>query len=193
MIDALLAGLEREAEAEIARVLADGRAQAAALTAQAEERIARQRQAALGRRESEGRAAMERSLAGARHLARERTLQARANLLDRVFTALQAALPALAATAAYRATLARDLARTLAFAGEEKAVVHCAPALTTLMRRLVKANGGLRIKSDARIVAGFKVATADGGLEVDGTLEGRALRQRPRLALEALVALRGGE
>lgn len=189
MMDALLAGLERAAEAEIARVAAEGRAQAAALTAQAEQRIALRRQTVLGRRESEGRAAIARALADARHVARERALQARENLLDRFFTALRAILPGLAATPAYRAALAQDVARTLAFAGEQKAVINCAPALTPHMRRLVKTNGRLSIKADPGIVAGFRVATADGGLEVDGTLEGRALRLRPRLALEALAAL----
>jgi vacuolar-type H+-ATPase subunit E/Vma4 len=189
MIDALLAGLERAAEAEISRVLAEGRAQADALTAQAAQRIALRRQAALGRRESEGRAAMERALADARHVARERALRGREHLLDRFFTALRGTLPGLAATSAYHAALAQDVARTLAFAGEREAVVHCAPALTTYIRRLVKANGRLSIKADPQITAGFRVATADGGLEVDGTLEGRALRLRPRLALEALAAL----
>ncbi len=189
MIDALIAGLERAAEAEIAQVVRDGQAQASALTAEAEQRIARRRQDALGQREAEGRAALERSLAGARHLARQRALQARAVLLDRFFTALAEALPTLAAGPAYRGALPRDVARTLAFAGEQEAVVHCAPALTALMRRLVKTNGRLSIKSDPRIAAGFEVRTADGGLEVDGTLEGRALRLRPRLALEALAAL----
>lgn len=189
MIDALLAGLERAAEAEITQVVTEARAQAAALTAQAEQRIARRRQAALGHQESEGRAAMERALAGARRVARERALLARAHLLDRFFAALRKTLPALAATSEYRAALARDVARTLAFAGGQKAVIHCAPALATQMRRLVKTNGRLAIKADPRIAAGFKVQTQDGGLEVDGTLEGRAQRLRPRLALEALKAL----
>ena len=189
MIDALLAGLERAAEAEIAKVGVEARAQAAALTAQTEQRIAHRRQAALGQRESEGRAALERTLAGARHAAREHALQARANLLDRFFAALQETLPALAATAEYRAALAEDVARTVAFAGEQKAVVQCAPALTAHLRRLVNTNGRLRVKADPRIAAGFKVRAEDGGLEVDGTFEGRALRLRPRLALEALAAL----
>ena len=189
MIDALLAGLERAAEAEIARVAADGRTQAAAVTAQGEQRIAQRRQTALGQRETEGRAALERSLAAARHVARQRALLARAGLLDRFFTALQAALPALAAGPAYRAALPREVARTLAFAGEQDAVVHCAPALTAQMRRVIKTNGRLSIKSDPRIAAGFKILAADGRLEVDGTLEGRAQRLRSRLALEALAAL----
>ena len=192
MIDALLARLERDAEAEIARVLADGCAQAAAVTAQAEERIAQRRQATLVRREAEGRAGMERALAGARHGARERVLEARETLLERCFAQLRAALPSLAATAAYRGALAGDVARTLAFAGDRKVIVRCAPALTAALRRLVKTNGRVSIKPDARIAAGFRVATADGGLEVDATLEGRTLRLRPRLALEALAALGAG-
>ena len=189
MIDALLAGLERAAEAEIVRVTAEGQARAAALKAQAEQRIAGRRQAALGQREAEGRAALERSLARARHVARERALRAREHLLDRFFTTLRSTLPGLAATSVYRGALAQDLARTLTFAGEGEVVVHCAPALTTDIRRLMKTNGRLTIKTDPQIVAGFRVATADGALEVDATLEGRVLRLRPRLAVEALAAL----
>jgi len=189
MIDALLAGLERAAEAEIARVASDGWAQAAAVTAQAEQRIARRRQEALGQREAEARAALERSLADARHGARERVLRARAQLLDRFYAALRETLSELAAGAGYRAALPLDVARALAFAGEQDVVVHCAPALATVMRHAVKTNGRLSVKSDPGIGAGFKILAADGRLEVDGTLEGRALRLRPRLALEALAAL----
>jgi vacuolar-type H+-ATPase subunit E/Vma4 len=135
---------------------------------------------------------MERALAGARHAARGRALAAREALLGRFFDQLRAALPAVAATAAYRAALAGDVARTLAFAGDRKVIVRCAPALTAALRRLIKTNGRLSIKPDPQIAAGFRVETADGGLEVDATLEGRALRLRPRLALEALEALGPG-
>jgi len=188
-MDALLASLEREADAEIERLRSDARARAAALTAQAGERVTRRRQATLGRREEEGCAALERALAGARHAARERVLAARDALLERLFGELRAALPAITGTAAYRAALPAAFTRTLAFAGDQAVIVHCAPALAALLRPLVKSHGGLTIHPDPELTAGFRITTTDGVLEVDGTLEGRAERLRPRLAIEALAAL----
>ena len=192
MIDALLASLEREADAQIERLGADARARAAAVTSQAADRLARRREATLGRREEEGRAALERALAAARHTAREQVLEARGVLLERLFAELRKALPAIIGTAAYRAALPAVFARTLAFAGDQAVIVHCAPTLTPLLRRVIKSNGRLSIRADPNLATGFRIATTDGVLEVDGTLEGRAERLRPRLALEALAALRAG-
>jgi len=191
-MDALLASLEREADAEIERLRSDARARAAGLTAEAADRLKRRREATLGQREEEGRAALERALAGARHEARGLVLQARDALLERLFGELRAALPALIGTAAYRAALPAAFTRTLAFAGDQAVIVHCAPALAALLRPLVKSHGGLTIHPDPELGAGFRIATTDGVLEVDGTLEGRAERLRPRLALEALAALKVG-
>jgi V/A-type H+-transporting ATPase subunit E len=191
-MDALLASLEREADAEIERLRSDARARAAALTAQAGERVTRRREATLGRREAEGRAALERALAGARHEARGQVLQARDALLERLFGELRAALPAIIETPAYRAALPAAFAQTLAFAGDQAVIVRCAPALAPLLRPLAKSHGGLTIHPDPELGAGFRIATTDGVLEVDGTLEGRAERLRPRLALEGLAALGAG-
>lgn len=188
-MDALLARLERDAEAEIARVLADARARAAAITAEAEARVAGRRQAALARREAEYRAAMERALGTARHAARQRALAAREALLERCFAEVRAALPGAAATVAYRGALAENVRRALAFTGDRPAAIRCAPDLAPALRRLIKTNGRLRIESDREIAAGFRVATADGTLEVDETLGARVARRRPQLALQALAAL----
>jgi V/A-type H+-transporting ATPase subunit E len=191
-VDALLASLERGADAEIERLRSDARARAAALTAEAADRLERRREATLGQREEEGRAALERALAGARHEARGRVLQARDALLERLFGELRAALPVIIGTAAYRAALPATFARTLAFAGDQAVIVHCAPALAALLRPLVKSHGGFTIHPDPELGAGFCIATTDGVLEVDGTLEGRVERLRPRLAIEALAALKVG-
>lgn len=188
-MDALLQTLEREAEAEIARVLDDARARASELTRAADERIAARRGATLERRETEARKDHERVLAGARHTARTRVLEARAALLDRLFVQIRAVLPELAQSAAYRRNLAGQLQRLRAFAGDQPVTLRCMPALTTTLRGLVKTNGHVRIRGDARIAAGFFVTTADGALDVDGSLESRLERLRPQLSLEALAAL----
>jgi vacuolar-type H+-ATPase subunit E/Vma4 len=189
VIDALLASLEREAEAQIERLGLDARARAAALTAQAADRSKQKREATLGQREEKGRAALERTLAGARHAARGRVLEARGALLERLFGELRAALPAIIGTAAYRAALPAAFAHTLTYAGDQAVIVHCAPTLTPLLRRVIKSSGRLSIRADPNLATGFRIVTTDGVLEVDGTLEGRAERLRPRLALEALAAL----
>jgi vacuolar-type H+-ATPase subunit E/Vma4 len=189
MIDTLLATLEREADAEVTRVLDDARTRAAELTRAAERRIAERREMTLGRRETESRAKHERALAAARLQARAQVLDARAELLERLFRQLHGSLPALAQSAAYRGRLAAQLRRMSVFAGERPVTVQCMPALTAVLRRSIKTNGHVRIRSDERITAGFRMTTADGALEIDATLENRLERLRPRLALEALAAL----
>lgn len=188
-MDALLRTLEREAEAEIARLLDDARARGEALTREADERIAACRGATLQQREGAARKEHERALAAARRTARARVLEARAALLDRFFVQVRAVLPQLVRSPAYRRYLATELPRLNAFAGDRAVTVRCTPALSTTLRRLIKPNGHVRIRGDARIVAGLVVATADGALEVDGSLERRLERLRPRLALAALAAL----
>ena len=189
MIDGLLATLERDAVAEIARIEAESRTRALAIIAAAERRMQERRDAALGARRAAGRVALERALAAARHAARERALQARAALLDRVFTAIRAVLPELATTAEYQARLASELEQARAFLAERPAVVRCAPELAEKLRQVAHTNGRLKIEPDGGISAGFRVATQDGALEVDATLEGRLRRAQPRIAIEALAAL----
>jgi vacuolar-type H+-ATPase subunit E/Vma4 len=188
-MDALLAILEREAEAEVERLRADGHSRAAAVASQAADHLARQREETLGRREQEGRAALERALVDARRAARGRVLVARETLIGKLFGALRASLPAIIDTAAYRAALPAVFARTVTFAGDQAAIVHCAPALAPLLRSLIKSHEGLTVRPDPALADGFRIVTTDGALEVDGTLGGRAERLRPRLALEGLAAL----
>lgn len=189
MIDALLATLEREADAAIARVLEEGRTRAAAIIAESDRRIADRKRATLDVREAEARTAFERALATARYQARGRVLAARETLLQRVFVALREFLPEITGTEAYRARLAEELPRALAFAGERPVTVRCTPALVTVLQRLAKTNGRLRVEPTSQIASGYRVTTMDGGLEVDATLEGWMEQLRPRLALEALAAL----
>ena len=189
MIDALLATLERDAEAEISRVMDDARARAAEIVAAAEQRIARRREQTLEQRTTEARAEHERALAATRAAARAQVLAARAALLDGLFARVRAELPAVAASAAYRAGLARQLEHLSVFAGDRSITVRCNPALTATLRHVIKTNGRWPIRSDSHIEAGFRLTAADGTLEIDATLENRLERLRPRLALEALAAL----
>ena len=193
MIDALLATLERNAEVEIARVLEEGRAAAAAVTEAAAQRLAERRQQALGAREAEGRAALARTLAAARRAARERVLTARHELLERLFAALRKCLPQVTAAPEYRAALGTGVRRTLTFAGGQPVVIRCAPRLVPSLRQAIRSNGKLRVEADPGIAAGYRVATTGGGLEIDATLEGWMERSRDRLAQAGLAALEKAE
>lgn len=189
MIDALLASLKREAEAQIAATLAESREQAGAITTASEQRIAQECARTLERREAAARAESARALQVARQTQRGRVLAGRAAFLDRVFAELRAMLPALATTPSYRTRLAGDLARAVAFVGDQPATIHCPSALEPVLRDLIATNGHLRIHPDGEITTGFRVITTDGSLEVDDTLEGLLERQRPGLALAALAEL----
>ena len=191
MIDALLTKLEREAETEVTRILDDARARAAAITAAADAQIADQRRAVEREDQETGSARVESAVAGARHEARGRVLAARAQLLDRVFAELDAELARLSTGQTYERALTRDVQRALGFIGAgAQMVLHCAPALARRLRRAIHENGRLRVSGDDPAVAGFRLETADQRLQVDGTLAGLVDRERPRLALEALAALR---
>jgi vacuolar-type H+-ATPase subunit E/Vma4 len=189
MIDALLATLERDAQAEITRVMEDGRARAAAIIAASEQRVAARRALTLEQRTATARAEHERALAVTRAAARAQVLAARGALLDRLFARVRAELPAVDASAAYRASLAPQLEQLRAFAGERSVTVHCNPALAATLRKIIRTNGRLPIRPDSNIAAGFRLTTADGKLEVDATLDDRLERLRPQFALEALAAL----
>lgn len=188
-MDGLLATLEREADAEVARVATEAQARAAELTAAAEQRMAARRAATLGRRETQARADAERALSAARRAAQAQVLAARAETLDRVFAAVRAQLPVIGKSAAYRARVGAQLEHLIRFAGDRPLTARCNPAVASALRAAVKTNGRLRIQADPHIAAGFRLATNDGVLEVDATLESRLERFRPRLALAAVAAL----
>ena len=189
MIESLLARLERDADTEAARILEEGRARAAAITAASDARIAERRAATVQRREAAARAQHERALAHSRRAARARVLEARTALLDRLFEQVRAGLPAVAASSAYRAGLGARLDQLKAYTGGQSVTIQCMPSLAGALRRLVKTNGHLRIEPERQIAAGFRVLSVDGRMEIDARLESRLERLRPRLALEALAEL----
>lgn len=189
MIAPLLARLERDADAEVARILNDGRVRAAAITAASDARIAERRATTLQHRETSVHAQHERALARSRRAARARVLEARTALLERLFEQVRAGLPAVAESSTYRATLGTRLERLRVYTGGAPVTIQCAPSLAGALRRLVKTNGHLRIEPDRHVAAGFRVLSMDGRMEIDARLESRLERLRPRLALEALAGL----
>jgi vacuolar-type H+-ATPase subunit E/Vma4 len=190
-LEHLVGTLAREAEAEAAAILAAARADADAITARSEQVCAASRESARATREAEQRAAVESALAEARRIARGEMLEARRRVLDRVFGAARAALPAAVERPEYRAGVAQELEIALRCVGDRPATLRCHPVLQAVIEPLLRARASVTLVVDPAAGSGFRVVTRDGSLEVDATLEDRLARLAPRLAIEVAAQLDG--
>lgn len=188
-LDHLLAALERDATAQAEALLAEARATAAAVTREADERVAQHRRDALAARESTVRESTESALAEARRESRRRMLDARQRLLDRAFAAAHALFPDAVNGACYRAALPRHVVEALEAAGHEPVVVRCRDALVPVVQPIVASQARVTVRGDPGVPPGMVVTTTDGTMEVDQTLDGRLDRLRTRLALEVMARL----
>jgi len=188
-LTALLDELTRRAEAEIASVRAAAGADAAAITAAATRRLAERRSAALGARERVLRNDAARAVAAAARDARRAELEARARLLERVFAAAAARLPAAGSSPVFLAGLSRRLTEAMVCLGDQPGALRCTPGLADAAGRIAATHGDLTTTPDPSVGVGFILESADGRLAIDGTLEGALARERPDLALVALQAL----
>jgi vacuolar-type H+-ATPase subunit E/Vma4 len=189
-LEHLLEALERDANAQVEQTLAQARAEADRITAATAEALERQCRDATAARERERRLEVEHAVTLARREARRSILEARARLLERVFTAARAALPAAAAGPAYRKALPAALVSALAAVGAEQVVIRCAKALARdLERARPRGAESVPVVVDAETGSGFRVASADGAVEVDDTLESRLDRLRLVLARGVLAQL----
>ena len=181
----LLAALRREAGAERERVLAEARAEADRVEAASRAAADGARAARLDAARARLRAASEPRLAERRRATRSSVLTARQRLLERVFAAARDGLARAGEDPAYRDTIPARLERVLACVGGRPVDVQCAPALAGQLVA-VAAERGLAVCSDPGIRAGLRVATLDGALVVDDTLDGALERRRAELALGVL-------
>jgi vacuolar-type H+-ATPase subunit E/Vma4 len=189
-LEHLLDALERDANAQIDQLLVQARAEADGVTAAATAALAQRRGAAAEARERTRLLEVEQAVTRARRAARRSVLEARERLLERVFTAARNALPAAAAGAEYRAGLPTALAGGLAALGDVAAVIRCPESLVRDLERLrPPATPPVRVVVDPAAGSGFRVASADGAVEVDDTLETRLDRLRPDLARRVLAQL----
>lgn len=187
-LEQLLVALERDAQAQVEDVLAQGRAAADAIASRSAAALEARRRDAERIRDRGERELTERALTGARRDARRAVLTAQRDLLERVFTAVRHRLPAAAAGAAFAATVPGRMAAALAALGQEPAVIRCTPSLVPLLQPLVPA-GRASVAADRASGSGFTAATQDGAVVVDETLETRLERQRADLARLVLATL----
>ena len=189
-LEHLLEALERDAKAQIEQLLAQARAEAEGVTVATTAALAQRQSAAAETRERTRLIEVEQAVTRARRGARRSVLEARERLLERVFTAARSELPAAAAGAGYRAGLPAALAGALAAVGGEEVVIRCPEALVSDLERLrPPTTPQARVVVDPETGSGFRVASADGAVEVDDTLESRLDRLRPELARRVLAQL----
>jgi vacuolar-type H+-ATPase subunit E/Vma4 len=189
-LDQLLAALERAAQEQAERVVADARTEAERISANAEQETARRRDTAVGSRERELRAALEQALSKSRRAARREVLEARDRLLARVFAAAREALPAAIETPAYRAALPQRVAAALSCLDPgEQVVLRCTSSLAETLATEFSGKPGISVREDVEVGSGFRLGTVDGSVEVDDTLETRLAARRAALAREALRRL----
>lgn len=188
-LDQLISALEEDAGKHAEAELAQAGVEAQRIAAQARDQIVRRRAEFLVRLEADLREETEIGLVEARRRSRSIVLGARQRLLDRVFVAAASKLPSLLDEAAYTRTLPEELEVALSYLGDAPARIKCTPSLVPFLAPLVANRAGTTVQPDAALGSGFKVDSADGHVTVDGTLDARLERLRPRLSLQVLKEL----
>jgi V/A-type H+-transporting ATPase subunit E len=187
-LDHLLDALERDANAQVERLLGEARAEADRLTAAGTESVDRRRREAAALRERSRQQEVERAVTLARRDARRAVLESRACLVARGIAAVRAELPAAAIGPAYRTRLPVAVMSALTAVGGAPAVIRCPEQLASELERQRPADG-VSIVVDPGAGSGFRLATADGAVEVDETLETRLERRLPELTRHLLARL----
>lgn len=172
--------LERDADAEVAAILAAADAEAAALRAAAETRTAAAREARVAARRAELDAAGERAAGAARREGNELVLEARWRFVDRVLAGARALFATALQGADGAATVRRLIAEAEGYLPPGRAVVRCAPDAASMVPAAERRD----VVPDPAIAAGIRLEAADGSVVVDNTLEARLARLTRALAAE---------
>lgn len=190
-LDHLITILRREAEAEASAIHAAAAAEAAAIRDRSEAEVAERRTRVLSVRQRDRAAAVELALVSARQAARREILEARRRVLTRVLEAVRSRLPEALTTAEYLAAFPDQLNEALHCLGARGGTLRLQPALVDRAGPLLASHSSVSVLADAAIGAGFLLQSADGALEIDGTLEDRLDRLSSRIALDVMADLEG--
>lgn len=185
-LDALLERLARETEEQVAALLEAARRDAERARTAAAAETERERAARLEAIEAGHRAALAQESEAARQRGTIALLTARRRAVERVLTEVRARLAEAAADAGYLAAMAAELDDALAVLGGRPGILEAPPALAEVARRHPAAPREIIERTD---LAGFRLRSADGRVEVDATLEERLRRLAPAIAIEVVRAL----
>ncbi len=185
----LLAALERDAEQRIASDHAAATAQAAEISRQAAERVARRREEAVGREAARLRAEAGRQLALATRDAEHAVLASRETLLARVLELARGRIRDRDSTAKADETLLALAAAALGYAGGAAVRLRSAPDLAKAAAAHFRKRAHLEIVPDPALESGSVVESTDGRLAIDATLEGRLAAREAEARIEILRLL----
>lgn len=185
----LLAVLTQEADTEASALLEGARAEVAARHARTEAGLAARREEVTRAWELERERALTFSLAVARQQARETELLARDRLLERVLSLARERLPAALTRPEFLDPFPALVTEALACLGRRPGELRAAPSLVPLLQGLTAGQEALDLRADPTVGTGFRLASRDGTLEIDATLEGRLRQLAPRLRQEILARL----
>lgn len=192
MASELVAILEKEAGAEIERALAEARAQAEQLVAQATEEAQTYLAAQRQRLEAERKAAQVKAQSAAQVKASALILQAKDQAIGEVFAAAEAELSRVQQDRSRYGAVLRGLIREAASGLAGRITVEVNPKDLDLVRQAVK-----ELKLDAEVntaddvSGGTRVTSDDGRFIVENTLVSRVERVKPLLAPEIAALLWG--
>jgi vacuolar-type H+-ATPase subunit E/Vma4 len=181
-LEALLARVTAEAEAQRTALLAEARAEAERVMQDMEAAAAAARDTALRRRMAAEQAETARSLEEIRRAARRDRLEVEHAAVERILTLLAARLPAALADPRYPAAARAELREALAVLEGQPARVRATPDLCEWARAQVGPE--VPVVPDPAVL-GFVLEAADDRVRVDGSLAVRFQALRPRLAMAA--------
>ena len=185
-LDDLLGRMQREAEEQVAALLALAKADAERTAQDAEAAAARKRSERLAEREKALRAEADAALGRIRREGRQTLLTARHQAVDRILERTLALLPDLANDARYPATVAADLDRAVEVLGGRSGRLSVSRGLADQLRGRIPTGIELQV-DDSEI--GFRLQSSDGRIEVRATLRERFRRLAPALRIAAARAL----
>lgn len=173
--------LAEQAEAQASAILRDAETEAAALLDQATRAAARERARRLELREATERAALTAEVEQRRRGFRQELLVARHEAVDAVLARVREAIPGLVRDPRYLQSVGSEFDEALEMvAGAEATLRAPAPVADALASRRLP---GISVQVDPDL-AGFRLTTTDGGVEILATLEERLRRLLPRLRIE---------
>lgn len=173
----LIGRLERDAQSRADALAKQARDEIARLESEADRAAGQLRSGELAVRRERRRARLERELAEARAQSRAEVLRARERLIDRVFHRAGELLPSLREDRRVR----RWLEASLEAAGGylDGGLIRVAPELTEGL----SSPTGLELIADASVPLGARLASKDGHLTIELTLERALERARPALSI----------
>jgi len=192
MTSELVAILEKEAAAEIDRVVTDARAQAQQLVAGAETDAAAIRAEAAQRAEADRTTALTRAQSAAQLKAASLVLQAKDRSIAEVFETAHAELARVARDRAANPRLLRSLIKEAAAELSGRLMIEANPADADAARAAARELGlDAEVKPSADVSGGVVLSTTDGRFTVQNTLASRLERVKPVLVTEVADLLWG--